>query len=56
MTKRRTEKFLSQQVVLFLSHGLIFISKMFLFLPCPVCERFHAMVITGVLDGVLFPL
>lgn len=55
MTQRRTEEFLSQQVVLFLSPGLIFILKIFLFLLCPVCERFHAVVISKVLDGVFSP-
>lgn len=49
MTKRKTEKFLSQQVVLFLSHGVIL--KIFLLLLCQVYGRFHAVVITGILDG-----
>lgn len=54
MTKRRTVKFLSQQVVLFLSHGLVFILKIFLLLLCPVYGTFHAMVIIGWLDVCCF--
>lgn len=49
MTKR-TEKFLSQRVDLFLSHMLIFPSKIFTLFLCPAYE----MVITGVLDAWVF--
>ena len=48
---RRIEKFLSQRVVLFLSHILIFIFKIFILLLCPAYEGVYAMVITGVLDA-----